>query len=268
MKSILILGGSGFIGNTLYKELGQYFNTYGTYNNENSFKKNDHFFDFNLEKGGINHILNETKPKLIISALRGDFNAQLEAHSYVMEYVRANNCRIMFLSSSNVFDSFRHYPSYEYDKTLSESIYGHFKIRIENLLMSLPIGKYVIIRLPMIFGMNAPRTKEIDQSIKKKIAIEVFPNTIINVNSDIRLSQQIHYIINHKKTGIFHLGSTDLISHFDFIKTLVEKRHKTIGIYKQVFTSNSIRYLASLPRENSLPHHIQPSYIDIINDLS
>ena len=134
--------------------------------------------------------------------------------------------------------------------------------------MSLPIGKYVIIRLPMIFGMNAPRTKEIDQSIKKKIAIEVFPNTIINVNSDIRLSQQIHYIINHKKTGIFHLGSTDLISHFDFIKTLVEKRHKTIGIYKQVFTSNSIRYLASLPRENSLPHHIQPSYIEILEEMS
>ena len=32
-------------------------------------------------------------------------------------------------------------------------------------------------------------------------AIEVFPNTIINVNSDFRLSQQIHYLINQQKTG-------------------------------------------------------------------
>jgi dTDP-4-dehydrorhamnose reductase len=130
----------------------------------------------------------------------------------------------MFLSSANVFDSFRHYPSYEYDKTLSESIYGHFKIKIENQLMQLPVGKFLIIRLPMIFGMNAPRTLEIDNAIKQKKAIEVFPNTIINVNSDIRLSQQIHYLINHKKTGIYHLGSTDLISHFDFIKNSGRKK--------------------------------------------
>lgn len=266
--SILILGGSGFIGNTLYKEFGSYFNTFGTFNNNEEFKENKHFFKYDIEKGGLNVILNKVKPKLIISALRGNFNAQIETHSYVTEYVKSNNCRVMFLSSANVFDSFRHYPSYEYDKTLSESIYGHFKIKIENQLMNLPIGKFVIIRLPMIFGINAPRTREIDKAVKEDKSIEVFPNTIININSDIRLSQQIHYLINHKKTGIFHLGSTDLISHFDFIKTLVEKRHSKIGIYKQVFTSNSMRYLATLPKENKLPHHIQPSYIDILNELS
>ena len=75
-------------------------------------------------------------------------------------------------------------------------------------------------------------------------------------------------MINQKKTGIFHLGSTDLISHYDFIKMLVEKRHKKSGIYKQVFASNTIRYLATLPKENKLPNHLLPSYIDIINDLS
>ena len=266
--SILILGGSGFIGNTLYKEFGSYFNTFGTFNNNEEFKENKHFFKYDIEKGGLNVILNKVKPKLIISALRGNFNAQIETHSYVTEYVKCNNCRVMFLSSANVFDSFRHYPSYEYDKTLSESIYGHFKIKVENQLMNLPIGKYVIIRLPMIFGMNAPRTREIDKAVKEDKSIEVFPNIIININSDIRLSQQIHYLINHKKTGIFHLGSTDLISHFDFIKTLVEKRHSKIGIYKQVFTTNSMRYLATLPKENKLPQHIQPSYIDILNELS
>ena len=221
-----------------------------------------------MEKGGLEKILIKIKPKLIISSLRGGFKPQLEIHAFLANYIRKNDCRIMFLSSANVFDSFRHYPSYEYDKTLSESVYGHFKIKIENQLMQLPVGKFVIIRLPMIFGMNAPRTLEIDNAIKQKQAIEVFPNTIINVNSDIRLSQQIHYLINHKKTGIYHLGSTDLISHFDFIKTLVEKRHHQTGIYKQVFSSNTMRYLATLPKENKLPHHIQPSYTDILDDLT
>jgi dTDP-4-dehydrorhamnose reductase len=120
----------------------------------------------------------------------------------------------------------------------------------------------------MIFGINAPRTLEIDTAIKKDVSIEVFPKTIINVNSDVRLSQQIHYLINHKKTGVYHLGSTDLISHFDFIRTLIERRHNKSGIYKQVYTSNTMRYLATLPKENKLPHHLQPSYTDILDDLS
>ena len=268
MRPILILGASGFIGGLVYRELAPYFKTYGTYNSKSELENNTHFFFFNMEKGNLKTLLKEIKPKLIISSLRGNFNSQIETHNFLREYVGKNDCRILFLSSANVFDSFRHYPSYEYDKTLSESVYGHFKIKIENQLMTLPVGKYVIARLPMIFGMNAPRTLELDEAIKHNRSIEVFPNTIINVNSDICLSQQIHFLINHKKTGIYHLGSTDLISHFDFVKYVVERRHKRAGIYKQVYTSNTIRYLATLPKENKLPPHIQPTYTDVLEDLT
>jgi dTDP-4-dehydrorhamnose reductase len=268
LKSILILGGSGFIGNCLYKELAPYYNTFATYNTAKGYQKNQHFFYFNLEQGGLEDILKDVKPRLIISALRGNFNAQLETHDFLIKLIQKSNCRILFLSSSNVFDSFEHYPSYEYDKTFSESTFGRFKIKIENQLMRLPTWKYVVARLPMIFGLNAPRTLQIDQAINENTALEVFPNSIINVNSDIRLSQQIHYLINHKKTGVFHLGSTDLISHFDFIKNIVERRHQKPGIYKQVFTSNTIRYIATLPKENRLPNHILPSYLDVLDDLT
>ena len=268
MRPILILGASGFIGYTIYKELTRYFKTYGTYNSSRDFIKNKLYIEYNHKKDSLEQILNELNPKLIISSMRGEFNSQIEAHIQMKNYVKSHNCRIMIISSANVFDSFRHYPSYEYDKTLSESIYGHFKIKIENLILQLPVGKFNIIRLPMIFGLNSPRILELDRAVKNNKTIEVFPNTIINVNSDIRLSQQIHYIINHKKTGIFHLGSTDLISHYDFIKTLLIRRHKKIGTLKQVFTSNTIRYLATLPKENKLPNHIQPSYINILDDLS
>ena len=268
MKSILILGGSGFIGNCLYKELAPYYNIYATYNTAKNYNNNQHFFYFNLEKGGLDEILKQVKPKLIISALKGEFDAQLETHNFLIKIIKKSNCRIMFLSSANVFDSFVHYPSYEYDKTFSESVFGRLKIKIENQLMRLSPGKYVIARLPMIFGLNAPRTLQIDQAIKKNKAIEVFPNSIINVNSDVRLSQQIHYLINHKKTGLFHLGSTDLISHFDFIKKIIERRHQKPGIFKQVFSSNNIHYIAALPKENRLPNHILHSYLDVLNDLS
>jgi len=45
-------------------------------------------------------------------------------HQHLVEYAELSNAKIIFLSSANVFDAYSKYPSYEYDKTLSESIYG------------------------------------------------------------------------------------------------------------------------------------------------
>ena len=268
MKRILILGASGFIGNTLYKELNSYFDTFGTYFKTKRYKDNRHFFQFDVNEGGLETIIKEVKPKLIISALRGPFEALLETHEMLIDLIKRSNCRLVFLSSANVFDTFEHFPSYEYDKTLSESIYGRFKIRIENDLMRLPTSKYVLARLPMVFGSQCPRMEELDLAVQQNQAIEVFPNTIINVNNDVKLSQQIHFIINQKLTGIFHLGSTDLINHYEFIKTLTARRYLKTPVFKQVFTTNQMRYLAVLTKENKLPPTLNFSYTEVLEDLS
>jgi dTDP-4-dehydrorhamnose reductase len=134
--------------------------------------------------------------------------------------------------------------------------------------LRLSPSKYVLARLPMIFGNQSPRIQELDNAIVNDEPIEVFPNTIINVNNNIKLSQQIHYIINQKLTGIFHLGSTDLIHHFDFIKLLITKRYHKKAIFKQVYTTNEMRYLAVLAKENKLPQNLLFSYTEILDDLT
>ena len=266
MKRILILGGSGFIGHTLYKELSPYFNTYGTYYSNKRLAKNKQFYYFDHTEDDIHTLLKKVQPKLIISALRGPFDDQIALHHQLIEHVELFNCRLMFLSSSNVFDAFHNFPSYEFDKTLSESIYGRLKITIENAIMRLPSSLYVIARLPMVYGLHAPRVKEIEAALMAKEPLEVFPNTIVNVTSDRKLSQQIHYIINHKLSGIFHLGSTDLITHYDFHKRLASKRGWNHLVFKQVFTTNDMRYIAVLPKENKLPPHLLPSCEEILED--
>ena len=268
MKRILMLGASGFIGNTLYKELNSYYDTFGTYFTKKGFGQNHHFFYFDIEEGGLERIIKEVKPKLIISALRGTFEGLIETHEFLINLIDRSNCRLFFLSSANVFDTFEHFPSYEYDKTLSQSIYGRLKIKIENELLRLPSAKFVLARLPMVFGSNSPRIQELDHAIYTNQPIEVFPNTIINVNNDIKLSQQIHYIINQKLTGIFHLGSIDLIHHFDFIRLIIQKRYQRKALYKQVYTTNQMRYLAVLAKENKLPKNLLFSYTEILDDLT
>ena len=266
MNNILILGGSGFIGYSLYKELNPFFKTFGTYYSNNNFKKNKQFFKYNLEKNDLEKLVTKIKPKIIISSLRGPFESQIILHNLLINYSKKFNFKLIFLSSSNVFDSFHNYPSYEYDKTLSESKYGVFKIKIENAILRMETKNFVIARLPMIFGVNCPRIKEMKNKIQEKKPFEVFPNSIINVNSILKLCQQIHYIINHGLNGIFHLGSIDLISHHEFFKKLAIHRNFKQIVFKQVFTINDLRYIAVLPKENKLPSHLTITCDEVLSD--
>lgn len=268
--NILILGASGFLGGAIYKELCSYFRTFGTYNISNkTLEKNKHFFQFNIEEDDVYEILHIIKPTIIISAIRGDFSKQVLVHQHLTEYVFTNKIKIIFLSSANVFDAYSKYPSYEQDKTLSNSIYGHFKIKIENMLLRLPKKQVAVLRLPMVFGGQSPRVSEILEFIKVNEAIEVFPNLIMNVTTDSKVTQQIHYIINRNKNGVFHLGSTDLVHHDDFIKEIINTlKLENKAIYKRVYTTNDDRYLAVLPKYNVLPKNLNLLSQEILNELN
>ena len=265
---ILILGASGFIGNAIYKELSGYFKVFGTYRTpRKEYEKNHQFFEYHIEEDDVHEILKLTHPTIIISALRGDFSYLTIVHQHIFEYVKSKSCKIIFLSSSNVFDAYSKYPSYELDKTFSLSKYGLFKIKIENLLLKLPPKKTAIIRLPMVFGVNSPRITELKRFIAEKKAIEIFPNLIVNIALENNLTQQIHYIINRNKSGVFHLGSTDLIHHEDFIKDIVKHLGVESVNYKNVYTTNDERYLAVLSKENKIPKHLNMTIDDILKSL-
>lgn len=266
---ILILGASGFLGGALYKELCPYFRTFGTYRTSNTaLDKNQHFFQYNIEEDDIFEILGVVKPTIIVSALRGDFSKLVLLHQHLCDYLLEEKVKLIFLSSANVFDGYSKYPSYEQDKTYSNSIYGHLKIKIENMLLRLPKNKSAILRLPMVFGSQSPRIIEIIDHIKQKEPIEVFPNLIMNLTTDSKVTQQIHYIINRNKYGVFHLGSSDLVHHDEFIRDIVSLlpsgQH---AIYKRVYTTNDDRYLAVLPKFNKLPKHLQLTSIEVLDEL-
>lgn len=220
---------------------------------------------YNLEEDDIVEVLESVKPQVIISALRGNFAALIIAHEHIMEYVIKQDCKIYFISSANVFDAYSKYPSYEMDKTLSESIYGRLKIRIENMLLRLPKEKMAILRVPMVFGNSSPRIRNMKKAIIENEPVEVFPNLILNVTNDDKITQQIHYLINRNKTGIYHLGSNDLTHHEDFIKEVLERVGNFNPILKRVYTTNEDRYLAVLPKTNKLPKNLQYTYQDIID---
>ena len=119
----------------------------------------------------------------------------------------------------------------------------------------------------MVFGAGSPRIEELLTKVKNKEAVEVFPNLVMNVTSHDKVAQQVHYIINRKKCGIYHLGSTDLVHHDDFVQELLQTLEIENPQFKQVFTTNDERYLAVLPKDNKLPKHLQISSHQVLSEL-
>jgi dTDP-4-dehydrorhamnose reductase len=118
----------------------------------------------------------------------------------------------------------------------------------------------------MVFGAQSPRVQEIKTQLSERIPIEIYPNSIINVTSDKQLTRQVHYLINRKKTGIFHLGSKDVIHHNEFIEKLVRGIGDHNPVWKHVYSSNSDRYLAMLQRDNKLPKYLQFDFEQVLSD--
>lgn len=264
MKRVLIIGASGFLGGAIYRELCPYYDTYGTYFTNTSYANNQHFLYFNLETDPVESLIESVKPTCIISALRGNFEAQVAMHKEITTIIAGRNIRIIFFSSANVFDAFSNFPSYEYDKTLSESVYGRFKIKIENMFLRLPVWQYVIARLPMAFGPKSPRFDELRHFLENREAYEVFPDLVMNVTCADKVSQQVHFLINRHKSGIYHLGSRDLVHHDEFIRDISEELGYKTPLFKNVYTRNTDRFLAVLPKDNKLPKQLQIEVRDVI----
>ncbi len=267
MNRILVLGASGFIGYALYKELLSYYDVYGTYaTQEGNFKDNQVFYHYEVEKGGLDAILAEVQPNIIISSLRGDFGAQLKAHQLLVSYCFATHSRLLLLSSVNVFDGLGTYPSYENDTPKAESKYGLFKIALEKIVEELPQEQHALLRLPLVLGVNATRIFQLKQAIKHSASFEVYPNLIVSATTADKVAQQVHYIINKGLSGIFHLASTDVIHHEDLFHEIAEKLSDKKPIFKSVFKSNDERYLALLPKHNKLPKNYQIQISEVIED--
>ncbi|MDC1491827.1 sugar nucleotide-binding protein [Flavobacteriaceae bacterium] len=265
-----MLGGSGYIGNSIYKELNQFFDTYATYYSNNKFKDNKHFFYFDLNScssKSINSILKKVNPSIIISSLTGNSNSQINNQNYIINYVNNNQCKIIFISSSSVFDGYKNYPNYEFDKTFSKSKFGYLKIKLENKLLKLVENKYNIIRIPFVVGLNSPKIKKLINEVNLDIPIEVFPNLIVNIINDKKIALFIHHIINKGINGIIHLGSKDLIQHVDLIKELLKTLKINSYRLKYVYTTNDNRYVALFNKNKRLPKYLDFKTNSIINTI-
>ena len=266
MIRVLIFGGSSSIGTAIFKELNPFYDLHATYYKQIRFSSNKRYLYYDLKDDPV-FILNKLNPDIIISGLKGNFNLQVKYYDKIIKYCEAFNSKLMFISSSSVFDSFVNYPSYEEDKTFSQSIFGRFNIHIENKLFRMKSSNWTINRSAMIFSSKSKRIDQIKESIINLSPIEIFPNLIININSENLLAKHLHYMISRNLNGIFHHGSKDLINHEELIKIIIEKLNLRAVKFKYVYTTNNNRYLSLLSNKNSFPKHLNFRFDSILEKI-
>lgn len=250
-KSILVLGASGTVGAAVFKLLScdKNLKTVGTYFSANQ-EDTPSLIRFSVEfPNDINSILKQVHPDIVISSLRGDFNKQLITHENIAKYLITNNGKLIYLSTANVFDGSWNQPHYEDDAQISNSDYGQFKMQCETLLRNRMGGQLILIRLPFVWGRSSPRLQEVKTGCKIG-KLSIYKDFFSNHVSDIQIARTIQWMIRENKGGIFHVGTSDVISYQRFIEQLIIK----MGMKKPEFVfQKTPRTMAVLSKRKDIP---------------
>lgn len=266
---ILILGASSYAGQAIAKALINKYEVYGTYYTQkiNCLDENK-VFQMQLEDtDSIKRILDHVQPQIIISSLRGDFQLQLGLHTIAADYLSPiKGEKLIFISSSNVFDAAMEKPHYESDKTNSQSDYGNFKIKCEQLLQDKLNERCVIVRIPQIYGKNSPRILKLAEDTKNNTPIDTYPQFYVNYTTDIQIAEWISYIIKKDLGGVFHIGTKDTCDYMRFQLEL----SKILELKEPVFQKEESLekcFQAVIPGRTEIPDEMQRSVTDVLEYL-
>lgn len=223
MTKVLVLGATGLVGNAIVNELKQEYMLYTTYCNNEPFEKDNSYRIDIDEINDIVTLINDIKPHIVISCLRGDFEKQLVFHTVVAQQLKRYNGKLYYCSTTNVFDYSFDKVYTEYDKPKAKSEYGKFKIKCEDALIDILGEDVCILRLPQVMSTNGGRLKQMKTDLDENIKMKVYPNLMFNTVTDIIIAKKVSYIISNNLKGVFHITSSDTIDHKTFYSELAKR---------------------------------------------
>jgi len=227
MKTILITGSNGQLGESCIKILESYFNIIATSRKEsNSALKMDITDSLATKK-----ILKDFKPEVIVNlAAMTDVDGcevdkglakkiNVEGVKNLCQYFKGHFIQI---STDYVFDGLNG-PYSESDKVNPISYYGESKLLAEEWL-KINFVKSTILRTNVVYNYikhtNASFLKWVIDSLNKNKTINVVNDQWNNPTWSQSLSIVIARIIKKESFGLYHYGDKDYMSRFEFAKLI------------------------------------------------
>jgi len=233
-KSVLIIGGSGFIGSHLALRLVKDFKVFSTFLNHPFYIPGVSSIPLDVtDRNSIKRVIYATQPEVIIYCAGKNSIDTYEANPKDAEIIHTNGVvnvstcaeilqpKFILISNCFVFDGKKgNYK--ETDITVPPSALGKTKIGGENFLKGKSLN-YIIVRSSPLFGRgNYHHHSFLDRlriSLHKKALIEfsdVETHSFAPIYGLAHLIERI--IVGEVKNEIFHYGGLTKTSYFDFAK--------------------------------------------------
>ena len=269
-RILLVIGGSGLVGNTFIESTYKNYDLHFTYNKTYSKIHNIDGIFFDITK-------NRTKLKSLIKTLKPDIILHTAAHPNVdlcetnhseadLLHVDvskdiamiSNNIgsKLIYISTDAVFSGKINKKYVETDTPNPINYYGKTKLLAEQIILNHS-PENVILRSAVIYGWHQRSrfTSWIINSLSKNKMVDPFIDQYNTPTLVDDLTNSIQKIIELDISGLFHATGKTCINRYDFAKKIAEKFGFNKDLVKPV-TSKEKKQIAPRPISTCLDSKI------------
>ena len=263
VQKVMILGGTGLIGKAIAECLREKYEIIIA----SGHNKVNHGYTCPVEEPeNLLNILNKENPDTVISALRGDFDAQLKFHEVLAEWLADNKKQMVYISTLNVFDKDTTKPVDE--KTLAEagSEYGIFKLQCEKMLENYLRDKLAIVRPAFVWSRECRRMELLKNCSANSKELKSYPGLMFTITLAEQVGEYVKYILDNNMSGVFHVGSEDMVDYNKFELMVCDR----LKIPYPKFVMEEVKqpaYQAFLPTIRDIPSNMKMTIADILERI-
>jgi dTDP-4-dehydrorhamnose reductase len=241
MATLLITGGSGFVG----RNLAEFFSRRWSVVNSSleSPEPNAIRLDI-IDADAVVRTFKRVAPEVVIHAA-GNKNVRFcETHALAAHQVNAigtqnvaracrqSGARLIYLSTDLVFDGQR--GGYqEYEEPQPASAYGISKLAGEKLARA-ESPEVAICRSAGIYGKGSPLLRWLSDEINASRTVDCFVDVFNSPTYVENLGEMMEAIIEQRLSGIFHTAGRERVSRFEFFQAYVRRFKLNAELLKPV----------------------------------
>ncbi len=262
-KKVLLIGSTGLVGHAIAMGLGESYHIVpaaGHYAPEYGYRLAVE------EPNKLVEILARENPEIVVSSIRGDYQAQISFHKMLADWLAEKKKRLLYISTANVFDGSLSKPWTENDLPISKSDYGSFKRDCETMLEKLLGSQLTIFRLAPVWSADCPRVQKLELYSRSREPYCTYPNYMINVTLAKQIGEYARYVLDRNLHGIFHVGTTDTVNYFSFEKMVCETLKIKLPQFVTEAADKEVSFVI-LPTRKEIPDSLQMTVSDVLSAL-
>lgn len=264
MKTILLLGSTGLVGRALAGGLRKDCRVVPAAGHDQP----EGGYCLPVEEPGrLVEVLEKENPEIVISSLRGNFQAQMAFHETLADWLAGKDKRLLYVSTANVFDGDLSRPWTEQDPPCPESEYGVFKRDCEAMLGKKLRDRLLIFRLPSVWAAGCPRIRQLEAHSRSGEPHRTYQGNAVNVVLARQIADYAKHALGHNLHGVFHVGTTDTVDYSAFERMVCA----ALGIAPPAFEIEETgwqAYQAVLPARQDIPDALKMTVAQALEALA